>query len=306
MSFIQTRVDRLRNIGLCAPGAASAAAFYTDSWGLGAVAGRPGESVMLRGTSREHHILELVDHPIHKIDHIEFGCADRATLDQLYAGLLAKGIQTLGAPHAFDRSGGGYGFELLDPERRLLRVTTEVAEHSVDHDIAGRPSKISHIVLNSTDPEKMQQFYCDALGFVVSDRLEDQMVFIRCGDQGHHQIAFFRNIHNSLNHVSFELATKQSVEKGIERLQQNGTPILWGTGCHGIGKVMFTYFKDPNGFVIEYSHYTEGFDASHHVAQTWTRTPDIMDTWKTAGLPSPDVRAAMLGTADSGYENTAT
>jgi catechol 2,3-dioxygenase-like lactoylglutathione lyase family enzyme len=305
MSYTKTRVDRLRHIGLCAPDAAAAATFYTDSWGLEMVTGKPGEPVMLRGTSREHHILELVDHPVHKIHHLEFGCADRATLDQLYAELMVKGIPVLNAPHTFDRTEGGYGFELLDPERRLLRISADITLHSVGQEISSRPSKISHIVLNSTDPEKMQQFYCEVLGFVVSDRLEDQMVFIRCNDQGHHQIAFFRNIHASLNHVSFEMATQKSVEQGIERLQKNGTPILWGKGCHGIGKVMFTYFKDPNGFVIEYSHYTEGFDASHHEAQTWTRTPDIMDTWKTAGLPSPDVRAAMLGAADAGYEGTA-
>lgn len=289
-------------ISVSAPEAVDSVEFYELCWGLKKVGTREDGTQLLRGAGPEHHILELRNGP-RGINRIEFAASSKDSVQEIYENALRRGAVALAAPGEFDRVELGWGFDLLDPDRRVLRVSCGVQQREFDAGAAiDSPTKISHVVLNTLDPEAIQQFYVDVLGFDVSDRLEDQMIFVRCGKAGHHQIAFFKNTHAALNHISFEMDTQKAVNKAIERLSAKGHEIRWGTGCHGIGRVQFTYFEDPNGFAIEYSWYTEGFDPASHVAQTWKRSPEIMDAWGTANTPTPNFRKTMAGEPDPGYQ----
>ncbi len=297
---VQARVDRIRSIALGGPRAPESADFYSKVWGLETLSS-PDDEAYLRGTGAEHHILALRRCPTRRIVRIELGAPDRAAVDALHARTVALGARTLGAPFPLRGPGGGYGFELIDPENRVVLISADVTMHANGGNVPGRPTKISHVVLNSPDIEAAQKFYGDVLGFVVSDRSEEQMVFIRCNNNRHHEIAFNRAEYSSLNHIAYEMPSFDSVMQGVGRLKANDCPIGWGTGCHGIGNIMFAYFVDPNGFVIEYNFYVHPFDTNAHQAKTWPRSPEVMDSWGTAGLPSAQMRRAMAGTPDPGF-----
>src|SRR3954469_9424096 len=56
------RVTGLRSVELGVPDLARSAAFYQDIWGLPAVAS-DGDTIPLRGTSAEHHVVTLRRRP---------------------------------------------------------------------------------------------------------------------------------------------------------------------------------------------------------------------------------------------------
>lgn len=285
-------VSGLRGLVLGAPDALKATKFYSDNWGLYPV-GEGDNLAYFRANGPEHHVLALENTPELGLRAIELAAPDHTAINDLYRKARASGAAVRTQPAALVTPGGGYGFELIDIDGRRLRISTDVEAVPSRRDLV-RPNKVSHVVLNSPDIERSRAFYCELFGFAVSDRSADQMVFIRC-DGAHHNIAFNKNPYVSFNHVAFEMSTFEAVMRGVGRMKDAGMPVQWGTGCHGIGHIMFAYFIDPNGFTIEYNFYVTPFNPATHEPRTWPRSRENMDAWGTAGPPSETVRKAMAG-----------
>jgi catechol-2,3-dioxygenase len=198
--------------------------------------------------------------------------------------------------------GGGYGFQMVDPEGRCLEFSCQVepARDEEEWDAKIKPGKISHVVLNTAEFEGITEFYTGLLGFRISDWSEKQMVFLRCNTD-HHSIAFNRAPHASLNHVAYELPDIDTVMRGIGNLKRHGINPMWGPGRHGPGNNVFCYFQDPSGFVCEYTSEVMKIDEANHTPEVWPRNiPEKMDRWGISGPPTPEARAAMAGIPDSG------
>jgi catechol 2,3-dioxygenase-like lactoylglutathione lyase family enzyme len=205
-------------------------------------------------------------------------------------------------PQALATPGGGFGFQIIDPEGRCLEFSCDVlpAAQTETWDAPVKPRKISHTVLNTTDFEGITKFYSEILGFRISDWSEQQMVFLRCNSD-HHSVAFNRAPHVSLNHVAYELGDIDTVMRGIGNLKRNGVSPIWGPGRHGPGNNVFCYFQDAAGYVCEYTAEVYQIDENTHQAQIWERVPEKMDRWGISGPPTPETRAAMAGIPDVGY-----
>jgi catechol 2,3-dioxygenase len=159
-----------------------------------------------------------------------------------------------------------------------------------------RPTKISHVVLNSARTDDQVPFFIDVLGFRLSDSTH-MMEFLRCSAD-HHSIAIFRNNGPSLNHVAYELPNIDGLMRGAGRVKRSGFDIEWGVGRHGPGSNVFSYFIEPNGFVAEYTTELDQLDDATHVPQDasyWQKIMPNPDRWGLAGPPSNRMRAAMSG-----------
>lgn len=293
------RAGHLRGIMMRAPAITSTVDFYVDSWGL-SVAKRGDGVAYLAGTGPEPFLYGLKDGDSFGIEYVHFGMPDRASMDALYLQSVDRGATALGAPAEFEDMIGGYGFEILDPDCRRLRFTTDLAMKPSEDKFA-LPRKVSHVVLNSPDMDGVRDWYCEVLGFRVSDYSADQMVFLRCSTD-HHSIALVRAPYASVNHVAFEMPDLDSFMRGIGRMKQKGQVPSWGPGRHGPGNNPFAYFVSPSGFVIEFTSELQQIDEATHEAKVWSRTdPDSMDRWMTAGPPTPAQRAVMMGRPDPGF-----
>ena len=297
------RVSRLRGIALGAPGIAAAESFYTDGWGLDAVA-RDDDGVYLRAKGPEHHVLSLHERDAKGIVRVQFATQDEDSLRALHGHLESQGANIVTPLVHLDTPGGGTGFEVLDPDNRVLRVSASVELYPDPLDRRDVPWKITHVVLNTPQLETCLEFYRDCLGFRVSDWSENQMVFIRC-NADHHSISLNRAEHASLNHIAFEMESIDDEMRAIGRLKTRETEVAWGIGRHGPGNNVFAYFTDPNGFVIEYTTEVQQIDEATHEPQVWKRVPHLMDRWGTAGPPSTEIRAAMAGVPDRGHSPAA-
>lgn len=295
----ELRVGHLRGIVMRAPGMSETAEFYTKLWGLETAHAGQG-IVYLRGTGAEPFIYGLKSDTVYGIEYIHFGQPDRATIDRFHGQVTERGATVLGEPARMDDPFGGYGFEILDPDNRRLRVTAEI-ELRVADDVHAYPRKISHVVLNTADMDGAQEWYERVLGVRASDYSADQMVFLRCGAD-HHSIALVRNKYPAINHVAFEMPDIDSFMRGIGRMKQFGQVPSWGPGRHGPGNNPFAYFVSPSGFVIEFTAEVQQIDEATHTPRIWSRQdPDAMDKWMTAGPPTPARRTVMAGRPDPGF-----
>ena len=294
------RVSRLRGIALGGPSVTAAAAWYAEAWGLAKVA-EAGGTTFFRGSGPEHHIFSLHDRAQRGIAYLNFAARDEAALKALHLRLAGRGVKIATPIQALDAPGGGVGFEIVDPDHRLLRISCGVELYPDAPDRADAPRKITHVVLNTPQLEKCLHFYEEALGFRISDWSETQMVFIRCNTD-HHSISFNRADHAALNHIAFEMPSVDALMRGVGRLKSTGKAVGWGIGRHGPGNNVFAYFTDPNEFVVEYTTEVLQIDEATHEPQVWKRVPHLMDRWGTAGPPPAEFRAFMAGKPDPGWQ----
>ncbi len=288
----------VRSLDYAGPGVPETAAFYRELWKLTDVESNRGD--FLRGTGPEPYILGLHSGQRRGLVRISIGVDSEATLAALHAKVTKAG-QTPTAIVALDTPGGGVGFDLRDPDNRTLRFTADVAAVPVVAD-PDAPIRISHIVLNTPQMEKISAFFTAVVGFRISDWSEDQMVFLRCNSD-HHSIALVRADRASVNHVAFELPNLDSYMRGIGRLKAGGYPVNWGPGRHGPGDNPFAYYIGPSGFVIEYTTQLEQINEATHQPRVWQRTPEQSDRWMLAGPPSRQIRTAMAGDPDAGVQD---
>ena len=283
-------VSGLRGVDLGVPDVATQARFYTEVWRLSVVAERNG-SVYLRGSGAGHHILALHPRERPSLLCINLSAPDRAALGELHARVAAAGAARLEAPAPLEEPGGGEGFGFVDPEGRVVRVIAGDARHADAAVVRDRPSRITHVVLNSPQQEQAAAFWTRALGFQVSDR--SQLVFIRCNSD-HHNIAFHPGAAATLHHIAFEMADIDSVMRGAGRMRDAGHPIEWGVGRHGPGNNVFAYFVGPDEFVIEYTAEVEQVDDNYRVGEPrdWVYPPGHSDLWGATPPPSARMKTA--------------
>jgi catechol-2,3-dioxygenase len=294
------RVSRLRGIGLAAPNLPATATWYVGAWGL-ARAGEGRNAAYLRASGPEHHVLSLHDRPQRGIAYLNFAAQDEAALKALHARLSSRGVRMTAPLRPLETPGGGVGFDIVDPDKRVVRISCAVELYPDAPDLPDAPRKITHVVLNTPQLETCLRFYEEELGFRVSDWSENQMVFIRCNSD-HHSISFNRADHASLNHIAFEMPSVDALMRGVGRLKSKGKPVGWGIGRHGPGNNVFAYFTDPSDFVVEYTTEILQIDEATHEPQVWKRVPHLMDRWGTAGPPTPEFRAFMAGKPDPGWQ----
>ncbi len=291
------RVTGVRSIELGVRDLRKSAEFYSKVWALEEVAA-DADAVHFRGTGGEHHLLTLRERPKPSLLGVNFATTDRAAVDQLCGKARSYGIKVAGEPAPLPAAaGGGYGFRFETPEGQPMSISSDGAQHPNVVLDRSRPTKISHVVLNSGHADNSMAFFIDVLGFRHSDSTH-MMEFLRCSSD-HHSIAIFRDSGPSLNHVAYELPNIDGLMRGTGRLKQNGFDIEWGVGRHGPGNNVFSYFIEPDGFVAEYTTELDQIDEAAYVPQDaayWDKMVPVRgDRWGTAGPPSNRMRFAMSG-----------
>jgi catechol 2,3-dioxygenase len=303
--MINGRVTGVRSIELGVRDLHQSAEFYSKVWALEEVAAE-GDSIRFRATGSEHHVLTIRQRGKPSLLGVHFAAPDRATVDALCAKAKAYGLDGIGDPAPLSpAAGGGYGFRFSTPDGLPMSIASDIAQHPDTALDRSRPTKISHVVLNSARTEDQVPFFVDVLGFKLSDSTH-MMEFLRCSAD-HHSVAIFRNNGPSLNHVAYELPNIDGLMRGTGRVKQGGFDIAWGIGRHGPGNNVFSYFIEPNGFVAEYTTELDQIDEATYVPQDaayWQKVMPGADRWGTAGDPSNRMRTAMSGALYLGDEQS--
>jgi catechol 2,3-dioxygenase-like lactoylglutathione lyase family enzyme len=300
-------ITHLRHVDLAVPDYATQVRFYTEMWGLTPTSDDDGITFLAAEGSPEQYVVRIRHSAEKRLDLVAFGAATPSDVDTLAARLAAEGVRLITEPGALHTPGGGYGFRFFDIDGRTIEVSADVAVRAHRKVEAGEsiPVKLSHVVLNSPNPEATVAFYDRHLAFRLSDRLMhprmgEMMWFLRCNPQ-HHNLAIARGPHVALHHASFELRGIDEYMRGTGRLLRAGVEKVWGPGRHLAGENTFSYFLDPHGNTIEYTTELQVLDEDSWHPHLYDFTdPMVSDQWGTANPMNEFVAKQSFNDPDKG------
>jgi 2,3-dihydroxybiphenyl 1,2-dioxygenase len=119
---------------------------------------------------------------------------------------------------------------------------------------------LGHIVLSCRDKPVMMAFYCDLLGFRLSDHIDTEIVpgrplalsFLRCNTR-HHSLALAPlPIPKKIVHLMVEVLDIDDVGRALDRCLQAGIHLSFTLGRHSNDEMLSFYPLTPSGFDIEY------------------------------------------------------
>lgn len=286
-------ISGLRSVDVTVSDPGAATAFYTEVWGL-TIAEQAGDSVWLRGTGTDPHILALHKGDAATIRSMTFRAAHDSDIDAVCAAMVVNGATSLHPARAANHHGGGRIAAVRDPRGRVIRLVQDDRLAPALPSAPDLPERLAHVNFNSDDVDRDARFFTDALGFVLTDRSK-MMAFVRTNDD-HHSIVIADAPVNTLNHIAFQMPSWEGVMRAAGRMVDHQFPIGWGPGRHGPGDNVFTYFVDPFGFVIEYTAEVLQVDDGYRVGAPgdWTWAPGRSDQWGIAPPKTPQCKAAQL------------
>ncbi|VCU68397.1 Manganese-dependent 2,3-dihydroxybiphenyl 1,2-dioxygenase [Pigmentiphaga humi] len=158
-----------------------------------------------------------------------------------------------------------------------------------------RTRKLGHLVLLVRDLEASIRFYTEVMGLRVSDRIADQMAFLRAGED-HHDLALARLPDDApdrddlprytrpgLEHFSYYVDSVEEMRRAVDVARSLGVTIERGIGQHGPGGNWFLVFKDPDGNNVEiYTDMDQIPQDADHRPQTWDRNLESFDRHRLA------------------------
>lgn len=285
------RVNDIRYVGYGISNIDEEIRFYTDAWKLEEVAREKDLAFLTAPGSRQGYSVRLRKSEEPRIDVISWSAENRGDVDLLAQQVVDAGGQIISQPAELTSFGGGYGFRFFDPAGFTIEVCCDFDTREPENIEAGeaRPEKISHVVLHAPDQKKYVEFYEQALGFKVSDWLGDFMCFLRC-NEWHHRLAILPGP-PTFNHVAYDVPDIDAVMKGISRVRERASDVLWGPGRHTAGNNVFAYFATPAGYVVEYTTDLEAVDDDTWVATNYAPSKDLMDQWQF-GVGGPQTMPA--------------
>lgn len=117
---------------------------------------------------------------------------------------------------------------------------------------------VHHITLRVSDLERSRSFYSDVLGFdveVLDDRLRltagPTRLILRSPLEGTSADDRFSERRIGLDHISFGVQDRGSLERLIERLGRNGVSTA-GIELNPDPKTEFVAFRDPDNIQLEF------------------------------------------------------
>ena len=113
------------------------------------------------------------------------------------------------------------------------------------------PLKLGHVAYRVDDVQKTVKFYCDVLGFRVSDWRDNTFAFLRCNTD-HHTVNFVYDAEPQLHHIAFEVKDWAEIQRAAETLARHDIHLVWGPGRHIIGHNIAIYHRNADKVRVEF------------------------------------------------------
>jgi catechol 2,3-dioxygenase-like lactoylglutathione lyase family enzyme len=221
--------------------------YYTDILGLTLVAKE--KSAAYLASTVDHHSVVLKKGTQAQCLRIGFQIAPEDDLGAFEKQVKAHGIKTTRKKDPEPTISEMVTFE--DPKGTVMEVFKRAEFAEQRFPTKGIvPHKLGHVAFHVTDVKNVTNFYCDVLGFRVSDWMGEFFSFLRCGPD-HHTINLMETGSNRHFHTAFEVRDWSHLQTACDYLSLNGYKLLWGPGRHGIGHNLFAYHRAPNGLITE-------------------------------------------------------
>lgn len=207
-----------------------------------------------------------------------WGCEDQNTVEAV-ARELARDRAVIRGEDGSIAVADDVGFRLRfrTTTRRTLDLPAEMINspgapagrrpNAIGADRAAKalPRTLSHVVYFTPDMPRMEKFYVERLGFVVTDRFNGVGPFLRPQANDDHHCLFLLQTPDymqGLEHVAFHMQGPTELMLAGSRMVAKGYESFWGPGRHNFGSNWFWYFNSPMGVHVEYDADMDKHDAS--------------------------------------------
>ncbi len=262
--------------------------YYTEIMGL-TVTGKEKDAVYLASTIDHHSVVLRKGGDRARCVRLGFQLAPDDDLNDFDRQVQGHGIKTERKKDPEPSISEAVTF--ADPKGTVMEVFKRDAFAGQRYPTKGVvPHKLGHVAFFVKDAKQVTKFYCDVLGFRVSDWMGDFFSFLRCGPD-HHTINLMTADEDRHFHTAFELRDWSHMQTACDYLSLNGYKLLWGPGRHGIGHNLFTYHRAPNGLITEFFAELDKMneDLGYFEPRPWHRdSPQKPKVW------TPDPSAANL------------
>jgi len=217
-------------VGLTLVGRGKDRAFLACKLGLEAVALEPG-----RGNALSRLALQV---------------APDSDLGEIERSLNREGVK---CERQSDISPGiAQAVVFTDPKGTLVEIFADYAFAGDDGKQAGvMPLKLGHVAYRVGDVQHTVKFYCEVLGFRVSDWHADHFAFLRCNTD-HHTVNFVYDAEPQLHHIAFEVKDWAEIQRAAEILARHDIRLVWGPGRHIIGHNIAIYHRNSDKLRVEF------------------------------------------------------
>jgi catechol 2,3-dioxygenase-like lactoylglutathione lyase family enzyme len=277
------KVKRLRHVSFASPNVEAQLDYYQSIIGL-AVIGRDDRRIIL-GTDSDELTLVLEHGAASRLTAIAYEVAPGLDLSDLQKSLASLNIKS----EVRSDTAPGIPKTLVfnDPDGLQIELFSRWDFCKPVEPIRGLAvAKLGHVALYTPDPERAAKFFGDLLGFRVSDRIEENFVFLRCGPE-HHAMNFARGAEARIHHLAFELRDASHMHQACDLLGRNKFQILWGPVRHGPGHNVAVYHHNPDRYLIELYYSMDLMldeELGYFEPRPWHRDrPQRPKTW--VGLP---------------------
>ncbi|MFC3712900.1 VOC family protein [Sphingoaurantiacus capsulatus] len=273
--------------------------FHLDVVGL-EDRGQTDGAQFLRCGDRDYQLL-LVEGPVPGLQRVAWEVEDDRQLDAAFAHYAVQGYQPawidaaearalrLGRAFRIRQRATGIAFEYFTGMSRPVEPFRS--------DLAGI-DRLGHVVFTVEHFDECLAELTGTMGFLVSDYAGDGVAFLRAFPNPlHHSFAIQRGSDDHLQHVNFMVDGMDTIGTAVNRLNDSGTPIVFGPGKHFPSGSIFLYFLDPDGMTFEYSAGMEEFpEVAARDARRLEPSLKTIDLW--GGRPDP--RFGRTGAIDRG------
>lgn len=163
------------------------------------------------------------------------------------------------------------------------------------------PRHLDHVTIAASDVEGFANWYSETLGFrrmayAGFDANGTPVTFfgVLSTNEKSHDLGILLDSSDTpgrIHHYAWWVETREDLVRAADLLIENGTPIEYGPGVHGIGEQVFLYFREPSGLRIEvntggYRNYVPDWEPNR-----WTPALGADDFYRNVTLPQSMLEA---------------
>src|SRR6185312_6213114 len=242
------QVKRIGHATLTTPDLERQLDYYTRVLGLCTVAREKKRAILATKPGQEAIVLEHGDRPAGI--RLAFQVAPGTNLGELSTRLSKAGLKS--ETRSDITPGVAQAIVFADPKGTSVEVFSDYSFARDDGADTGiMPRKLGHVAFHTPDVAGTVNFYCDMLGFKVSDWRSDFFAFLRCS-RDHHTINLLQADNANIHHLAFELRDEAEINRACDFLARKDIKLFWGPIRHLIGHNIAIYHKNPDGITVEF------------------------------------------------------
>ena len=213
---------------------------------------------------------------------------DVAGAEALRARLHEAGVETSdGAPELIKNRGVETLFTFREPAGNTVEVVTGLGRASapLDHPVVpggfvAGDLGFGHIVMRARDREVSERFFCDVVGFQLSDHIVCDLggytvdIAFTHVNPRHHSVAFGTNLPKRIHHFLIQVNSLDDLGAAFDRTVDAGLRVIQTIGRHPNDRMVSFYAQTPSGFEFEYGY------GAREIGENWEPTTyDHISEW---------------------------